>query len=160
MIRAYSDRLWTDGCAAPVIKDYIASVNLKPDARPKASRAYKLSEYDSTRLEHRLEEFMDTGQMYEVKAGDEGLWASPAFIVDKKDDILGRVVADYKFPNKESEDHPGVPKDGEEMLRNASGKRYHTCLDMVWGFSQIMLDEKTQRLLTIVTKSGLKRWRY
>ncbi len=34
------------------------------------------------------------------------------------------------------------------------------CLDMVWGFSQIVLDEESQKILVVVARSGLKRWKY
>ena len=33
-------------------------------------------------------------------------------------------------------------------------------MDMVWGFSQIQLTERAQRIWTIVTSAGLKRWKY
>ena len=91
---------------------------------------------------------------------EAGEWASPAFIVDKIGDILGRLVTDYEGPNRETEDHPGVPADAAEVLRKASGMKYHTVMDMVWGFSQIELSERAKHILTIVTRSGLRRWRY
>ena len=98
--------------------------------------------------------------MYDVAPEDAGEWASPAFIVDKVGDILGRVVTDYEAPNRETEDHPGVPADADEVLRKGAHKPFHTVMDMVWGFSQIELTERAQRILTIVTKQGLKRWKY
>ena len=98
--------------------------------------------------------------IYDVPPDDAGEWSSPAFIVDKVGDVLGRLVTDYEGPNRETEDHPGVPADADEVLRRASGRRYHTVMDEVWGFSQISLSERAQKILTIVTKAGLKRWRY
>eukprot|EP00969_Alexandrium_andersonii_P241266 10652673-Alexandrium_andersonii.AAC.1 len=81
-------------------------------------------------------------------------------MVDKVGDILGRLVCDYEGPNRETEDHPGIPADADRVLREASGCRYHTVLDMVWGFSQIRLSERAQQILTIATPFGLKRWKY
>ena len=45
-------------------------------------------------------------------------------------------------------------------MRKVSGMKHHTVMDMVWGISQIELTERAQRILTIVTQSGLRRWRY
>ena len=49
-----------------------------------------MNEYDEARLEYRLDEFLESGQLYDVAPEDAGEWASPAFIVDKVGDILGR----------------------------------------------------------------------
>ena len=98
--------------------------------------------------------------LYDVPPDDAGEWSSPAFIVDKVGDILGRVVTDYEGPNRETEDHPGVPADADSVLRACMHKNYYTVMDMVWGFSQIQLTERAQRIWTIVTSSGLKRWKY
>ena len=71
--------------------------------------------------------------------------------------MLGRVVTDYEGPNRKTEDHPGVPADADEVLRKAAHRKYHTTMDMVWGFSQLELTERAQRILTIVTRQGLRR---
>ena len=160
ILDAYADRFWDAGCPAPEIKNFVADISLKEGSRPSARRPFKLSEYDEARLDYRCDEFVNSGQMYQVDPQDAGEWSSPAFIVDKVGDMLGRLVTDYEGPNRETEDHPGVPADAETVLRKAAHKRYHTVMDMVWGFSQIQLSEKAQRILTIVTKSGLRRWKY
>ena len=132
-----------------------ADVVPKPGARPSARRPFRLNEYDEARLEYRLDEFLESGQLYDVPPEEAGEWASPAFIVDKVGDILGRVVTDYEGPNRETEDHPGVPADADEVLRKGAHKPFHTVMDMVWGFSQIELTDRAQKILTIVTKQGL-----
>ena len=160
VLEPYADRFWEAGCDAPHIKNFQADIVPKPGAKPSARRPFKLSQYDDARLEWRCQEFEESGQLYRVPPQEAGEWASPAFIVDKIGDILGRLVTDYEGPNRETEDHPGVPADAAEVLRKASGMKYHTVMDMVWGFSQIELSERAQHILTIVTRSGLRRWRY
>ena len=132
----------------------------KPGARPSARCPFRLSEFHEARLEYRLDEFRASGQLYDVPPNEIGEWASPAFIVDKVGDVLGRVVTDYEGPNRETEDHPGVPADADEVLRKAAHRKYHTTMDMVWGFSQLELPDRAQRILTIVTRQGLHRWKY
>ena len=151
----YADRFWEPGCDAPQIKDFKADIDPKTGARPSARRPFRLNEYDEARLEYRLDEFLESGQLY-----DAGEWASPAFIVDTVGDILGRVVTDYEGPNRETEDHPGEPADADQVLHKGAQKPFHTVMDMVWGFSQIELTDRAQRILAIVTKQGLKRWKY
>ena len=62
--------------------------------------------------------------LYSVPPNEAGEWSSPAFIVEKDGDILGRVVTDYEGPNRETEDHPGVPADADAVLRSCMHKRY------------------------------------
>ena len=58
--------------------------------------------------------------------------SSPVCMVDEVGDILGRVVTDYEGPNRETEDHPGVPADADTVLRSCMHKNYYTLMDMVW----------------------------
>ena len=52
------------------------------------------------------------GKLEQVDTSDgsqAGEWSSPAFMVDKVGDVLGRVVMDYDGPKSETEDHPAPP---------------------------------------------------
>ena len=80
--------------------------------------------------------------------------------MDKTGDLLGRLVTDYAGPNKQTENHPGVPADAAQVLHNASGKAVHSIMDMAWGFSQIPISERSRKILTTVTRGGLWRWKY
>ena len=93
--------------------------------------------------------------MYKVNPDEAGERSSPAFIVDKTGDFLGRLVTDYAGPNKQTEDHPGVPADAAQVLHKASGKAVHSIMDMVWGSPQIPISERPRKILTIVTRGGL-----
>ena len=160
ILRPYADRFWDTGCAAPVIQGFEGDIVPKEGAVPSARRPFKLSAYDEARLEQRVMEFEDAGQLYRVSPEDAGEWSSPAFIVDKQGDLLGRLVTDYAGPNAQTEDHPGVPADASQVLHKAAGKSIHSTMDMVWGFSQIPITTRMQRILTICTSAGLYRWRY
>ena len=61
VIRPFADRLWDQGCLAPVIKDFVASIKTKPGAKPSARRPFRLSDYNESPLEWRLQEFTNSG---------------------------------------------------------------------------------------------------
>ncbi len=87
-------------------------------------------------------------------------WESPAFIVNKKNDVLGRVVVDYTQVNTRTEEHASIAPDGARILEKAAGKNLHTVLDLVWGFSQFPIDDDTRDALTICSSRGLRQWRF
>lgn len=159
IIRPFADRFWEPGCPAPQIKNFKADIKMKPDGKPVVKRPYKLSPFDETWLAYRILEYQETGQLVTVDPKDAGDRASPVFMVDKVGDILGRLVCDYTGPNRETEDHPGIPPDAENVLRNAVGKDYQTLMDEVWGFSQMELSDRAAEILQVCTPLGLMRWR-
>ena len=156
----YADRFWDVGCPAPQIRNFEASVKVREGAIPRARRPFRLSAYDGARLEYRCAEMEDEGKIHRVEPEDPGEWSSPAFIVDKMGDALGRMVTDYDGPNSSTEDHSGIPPDAAEVLARACGKAVHTVMDMAWGFSQIPIDKEASKLWTIATPSSLLRHRY
>ena len=40
----------------------------------------------------------------------------------------------------------------------AAGKKHHTLVDAIWGYTQFLLDEATRKLLVVCTRSGLYEW--
>ena len=45
-----------------------------------------------------------------------------------------------------------------EAFQLAAFKEHHTLVDAIWGYTQFMLDDKTQKILTVCHKSGLYEW--
>ena len=88
----------------------------------------------------------DAGMLYDVPPSDAGEWLSPVFIVDKVGDTLGCVVTDYEGPNRETEDHPGVPAVADSVLRKCMHKNYYTLMDMV-SVSYTHLTLPTKRIV-------------
>ena len=77
---------------------------------------------------------------------DAGERSPLAFLVDKVGDSLGCLATDYEGPNRETEDHPGVPADAEEVLRRVAGCAYRTVMDMVWFCLTVPVDGKRPRV--------------
>ena len=80
---------------------------------------------------------------------------TPTFIVDKKGSLIGRRVGDYTQWNDLSEEYYYPAPDAEAVLMRATGRKFHSTLDCVWGFSVIENDEETARLLSIITHIGV-----
>ena len=92
ILRPFSDRFWDEGCAAPAIKGFKASIKLKPGARVPFRQPYHLSKFDETRLSYLYEEAEKEGKVEKLELGDDPPpVCTPVFMVDKKG---RRVVAD------------------------------------------------------------------
>ena len=63
MLSNCSQALWDDGCPPPRVKNFLADISLRPDAKPIARRPYRLSDFDAARLECRLEEERILGKL-------------------------------------------------------------------------------------------------
>ena len=49
----------------------------------------------------------------------------------------------------------GASADPQRAFDMAAGKRHHTLVDAIWGYTHFLLDEPTRKLLVICTRSGL-----
>ena len=55
-----------------MIQGFEGDIVPKPDAQPTARRPFRPSEYDEARLEQRLAEFEEAGQLYKVNPDEAG----------------------------------------------------------------------------------------
>ena len=65
------------------------------------------------------------------------------------------MVCAYGPVNKNLEISTFPSANPTEAFRLAAGKRHHTLIDAIWGYTQFMVDEPTSRILTVCAKSGL-----
>ena len=128
ILEPFADRFWDVGCAAPVIQGFEGDIVPKPGCQPSARRPFRLSEYDEARLEQRLHEFEEAGQLYRVAPDEAGEWSSPAFVVDKQGDLLeaGHGLCRAKSANRRpswsaSGCVAGPPEGGGEELPQRHG---------------------------------------
>ena len=71
---------------------------------------------------------------------------------------MGRLVCAYGVVNAAME-LPAFPSaDPVRAFDMCAGKRHHTVVDAIWGYTQFLLDEETRGLLVIVTRNGLYEW--
>ena len=78
------------------------------------------------------------------------------FVVDQDaKGLLDRMVCAYGPVHKNLEISTLPSADPSDAFKNAAGKRHHTAIDAIWGYTQFFLDEETSRVLTVCAKSGL-----
>ena len=161
VIRPYSDVLWIEGAPPPLLKEYKASIKLKPGASGVVRQPYKLSKSDELRASYHHEVWEREGKIEYLKPGDPQIpFACSTFMVDKPPpDLLGRCVTDYVPINEITEDVAFPAPDAERSFNIASCKEYHSTLDAVRGFQQMENDAETAEILTITTKKGVARCR-
>ena len=86
-------------------------------------------------------------------------WATPVFVVDQDaQGLLGRLVCAYGVVNVAMELPTFPSADPQRAFDMAAGKKHHTLVDAIWGYTQFLLDESTRKLLVICTRSGLYEW--
>ena len=155
IIRPFSDRFWDEGCAAPDIKGFKAHIDLKPDADLKYRQHYRLSKFDETRLAFLYEEAEREGKVEKYQLGETlPVICTPCIMVDKKGSLIGRKVGDFRMFNKVTMDYHYPAPEADAVLLEATGKKYHTTFDCVWGFEQISLDKHTQEICSTITPFG------
>ena len=69
-------------------------------------------------------------------------WMSASFVVDQKGKgLVGRMVTAYGIVNDNTIGTAAPAPNVEAAFASTSGKNYHTTLDLVWGFTQLMLSK-------------------
>ena len=156
IIRPFSDCFWIDGAPAPEIKGFKASIAPKKDAVFKAGQPYRLSRFDEARLSFLIEEEVVEGKLEPLGPNDPvPPMVTPTFVVDKKGSLVGRRVGDFRELNQNTEEYYYPAPDAEAILSRATGQKFHSTLDCVWGFSGLACDEDTSLLLSVITPAGV-----
>ena len=158
VVRAFSCCFWLVGCAAPRVTGFEASIPLRQEAVPRVLQPLHLSPYDQLRLEYHEDLDVDEGKARWLEPGEKSGWGSPSFVVDQEGKgLLGRPVRDYRYVNSQTLDVAWPSANAERVLQRAQQAALHSTLDCIWGFTQVPIDEATQRLLSLTTRRGLLR---
>ena len=96
-----------------------------------------------------IAEFIEDGILKPVTSE----WASPALIVPKPKGGW-RLVVDLRELNKLIPHDTYEPPSCDLCLEWLAGKKYRTTADLRWGFHQVLLSERTQKIFTLVTPFG------
>ena len=158
VLGAFPHCFWLEGCAAPTVKDYVIEFAAKPNAKPVARQPIPLSPYDEMRVEYHIFENLVQGELRKLDTLKEGLpdFSTPVFVIDQDaKGLLGRMVCAYGPVNKELEVATFPSADPQRAFEVAAGKKHHTLVDAIWGYTQFLLGPKTRRMLTICARSGL-----
>ena len=119
------------------------------DVKPLRAHPYRWSPAKVEAGRKLIQEFVEEGIMRPITSD----WASPALLVPKPKGGW-RLVIDLRELNKH------IPQDGYEppgcdlCLEWLGGRPYRTTADMRWGFHQLLLSERTQKIFTLITPFG------
>ena len=128
---------------------------MKPDAEPKAQRAFQLTGERREALVKFVNKLLEEDK---VEFG-VSKWSSPAFPVAKKAPGEWRLVIDYRALNDatKTDAHP-LPRIGEILQRQGRFKIW-TVLDMKDGFHQIPMKKEHRHYTCMSTPLGLLQWK-
>ena len=125
------------------------------DARPKLCKPLTVPLALKERVEQELERLQQEGVLEKVNYSE---WAAPIVIVPKRDGRI-RLCGDYKVtvnPVSDIDQYP-LPKP-DDIFATLSGGGKFTTLDVSHAYNQLLLDEPSQKFVTINNNKGLFRY--
>ena len=126
------------------------ALRLKPGATPYKGRPYPIPKIHLRVLKREVERLVELGVL---KKQPESEWASPTFIIPKKDKTV-RFISDFREVNKRIVRYPyPIPKISS-ILQEMEGFTYATQLDLNMGYYTIRLDPDAQKICTIILPWG------
>ena len=127
-----------------------ARIKLKPNPKIYRHREYQLQGDRAEAMRRLLAEFIERGS---IEPSDSE-WASPAFIVPKKEKGEWRLVVDYRGLNEQTEhDSYSLPLI-DSILQKQQKKRIFTVLDLKHGYHQMPLHPDSRALHSDVDAAG------
>ena len=135
----------------------IAGVEIDLDlsgVKPIRAHPYRWSPAKVAAGKQLIQEFVDDGILRPITSE----WASPALLVPKPKGGW-RLVVDLRELNKLIPQDTYEPPGCDLCLEWLAGKPYRTTADMRWGFHQVLLSERAQRIFTLTTPFGTYGYR-
>ena len=132
-----------------------AKMKLKPNPKIHRHREYQLQGDRGEAMKKLLAEFIERGWM----EPSDSEWASPAFIVLKKEKGEWRLVVDYRGLNEQTEhDSYSLPLI-DTILQKQQKKRIFTVLDLKHGYQQMPLHPDSRPCTAMSTPLGPMQWK-
>ena len=132
-----------------------AKIKLKPNPKIYRPGEYQLQGERADVMKKLLMEFIELGW---IEPSDSE-WASPAFIVPKKQKGEGRLVVHYRGLNEKTEhDSYSLPLI-YSILQKQQRKRIFTVLNLKHGYQQMPLHEDSRPCTTMPTPLGPLLWK-
>ena len=129
-------------------------IDIEPDAKPVYSRPYPIPRIHLQTFKKELDHLVQLGVL---APQNESEWASPTFIIPKKD---GRVrwISDLRQLNKVVKRKQYPLPIINDILRKRLGYKFFTKLDISMQYYTFELDEESQDLCTIATPFGMYKY--
>ena len=119
------------------------------DVKPIRAHPYRWSPAKVQAGRELVQEFLDDGIVRPITSE----WGAPALLVPKPKGGW-RLVIDLRELNKHIPHDVYEPPSCDLCLEWLAGKPYRTTADMRWGFHQVLLSERAQKIFTFVTPFG------
>ena len=132
-----------------------ARIKLKPNPKIYRHREYQLQGDRAEATKKLLAEFIERGWIEPSNSE----WASPAFIVPKKEKGEWRLMVDYRGLNQQTEhDSYSLPLI-DSILQKQQKKRIFTVLDLKHGYHQMPLHPDSRPCTAMSTPLGPMQWK-
>ena len=133
----------------------MARIKLKPNRKIYRHQEYQLQGERAEAMKKLLMEFIERGW---IEPSDSE-WASPAFIVPKKEKGEWRLVVDYRGSNEQTDhDSYSLPLI-DSILQKQQKKRIFTVLDLKHGYHQMPLNEDSRPCTAMSAPLGPMQWK-
>ena len=130
----------------------VIGLQLVDDASPIFSRARKVPFSVRDQLTEHIEGLVQGGILKPVQTSD---WASPIVVVRKREGGIRMCIDPKRTLNPQlTSDHYPIPVI-DDLLVDVSSHEYYSLIDLSGAFQQLLLDESSQKLVTINTHLGL-----
>ena len=134
------------------IKDFEATIELKPEATPKFQKARPIVYALTDGVKKELQRLEENGVYRRIERSE---WASPIVVVPKDNGQM-RLCGDYKVTiNSSVVDQPYTLPTAEDIFATLAGGSQFTKLDLSNAYQQVVVEEKSRKYLTINTLQGL-----
>ena len=132
-----------------------ARIKLKPNPKIYRHREYQLQADRAEAMKKLLAEFIERGW---IQPSDSE-WASPAFILPKKEKGEWRLVVDYRGLNEQTEHDSYSLSLIDTILQKQQKKRIFTVLDPKHGYHQMPLHPDSRPCTAMSTPLGPMQWK-
>ena len=133
----------------------IARIKLKPNPKIYRHREYQLQGDRAEAMKKLLAEFIERGWIEH----SDSEWASPEFIVPKKEKGEWRLVVDDRGLNEQTDhDSYSLPLI-DTILQKQQKKRIFTVLDLIHGYHQMPLHPDSRPCTAMLTPLGPMQWK-
>ena len=132
-----------------------ARIKLKPNPKIYRHREYQLKGDWAEAMKKLFAEFIERGW---IEPSDSE-WASPAFIVPKKEKGEWRLVGDYRGLNEQTEHNSYSLPLIDTILQKQKKKRIFTVLDLKHGYHQMPLHPDSRPCTAMSTPLGPMQWK-
>ena len=134
--------------------DYEIDLELRPDAKPHASRAYPVPCTQLPVFKHQLDDLVQNNALEPAERSE---WIAGTFIIPKKDG-KARWITDFRALNAAlvRRVYP-IPR-VTDIISRRTGYKFVTCLDLTRHHYAFIVKKQCRHLLTIATPFGLYRY--